>query len=49
MENGNMQGHWTGKFFYKEGVTFIEFTEAVTAKKAGYEAFCGNVFKETAG
>lgn len=28
-----MQGHWKGKLFYKEGVTFIEFTEAVTAKK----------------
>ena len=27
MENGNMQGHWTGKFSYNDGVTFIEFTE----------------------
>lgn len=27
-----MQGHWMGKFSYKDGVTFIEFTEDVTAK-----------------
>lgn len=33
MENGNMKGHWTGQFSYKDGVTLIEFTENITAKK----------------
>ncbi len=33
MENGNMQGHWIGKFSYKDGITCIEFTENVIAKK----------------
>ncbi len=33
MENDNMQGHWTGKFSYKDGITRIEFTENVIAKK----------------
>lgn len=33
MENGNMKGHWTGEFSYKDGVTLIEFTENVTVKK----------------
>ena len=46
MENGNMQGHWTGKFFYKEGVTFIEFTEAVTAKKLVMKPFVGMYLKK---
>ena len=46
MENGNMQWHWTGKFFYKEGVTFIEFTEAVTAKKLVMKPFVGMYLKK---
>lgn len=33
MENGNMKGHWTGEFSYKDGLTLIEFTENVTVKK----------------
>lgn len=33
MENGNMRGHWIGRFSYKDGVTVIEFTEDVIAKK----------------
>ena len=33
MENDNMQGHWTGKFTYENGITLIEFTEDVNAKK----------------
>ena len=33
MENGNMKGHWTGEFSYKNGLTLIEFTENVTVKK----------------
>lgn len=33
MENGNMKGHWTGEFSYKDGLTLIKFTENVTVKK----------------
>lgn len=33
MENDNMTGHWTGVFDYEGGITMIEFTEDVTAKK----------------
>ncbi|MCR4807095.1 MAG: polyketide cyclase [Lachnospiraceae bacterium] len=33
MENDNMTGHWTGVFDRKVGITVIEFTEDVTAKK----------------
>ena len=33
MENDNMIGHWTGVFSKEPGITIIEFTEDVTAKK----------------
>ena len=33
MENDNMHGHWTGIFSSKGGVTTIDFTEDVTAKR----------------
>ncbi len=33
MENDNMKGHWTGIFTQKDGMTEIDFTEDVTAKK----------------
>ena len=33
MENDNMYGHWTGVFSSEGGVTSIDFTEDVTAKK----------------
>lgn len=33
MENNNMRGHWTGIFLYENGVTTIDFTENVEAKK----------------
>lgn len=33
MENDNMKGHWTGIFMEKDGLTEIDFTEDVTAKK----------------
>lgn len=46
MENGNMQGHWTGKFSYNDGVTFIEFTEDVTAKKLIMKPFVGMYLKK---
>ncbi len=46
MENGNMQGHWTGKFSYKDGITAIEFTENVTAKKLLMKPFVGAYLKK---
>lgn len=33
MENDNMKGHWTGIFSEKAGVTTVDFTENVEAKK----------------
>lgn len=33
MENNNMKGHWTGLFTYHNGITTIDFTEDVIAKK----------------
>ena len=33
MENENMKGHWTGIFSCQDGVTTIDFTEAVEPKK----------------
>ncbi len=46
MENENMQGHWTGKFSYKDGITLIEFTENVTAKKLIMKPFAGTYLKK---
>ncbi len=46
MENSNMQGHWTGIFAYSNGVTVIEFTENVTAKKLIMKPFVGNYLKK---
>jgi len=46
MENGNMQGHWTGKFSYEDGITFIEFTENVIAKKLIMKPFVGIYLKK---
>ena len=46
MENGNMQGHWTGKFSYNDGVTFIDFTEDVTAKKLVMKPLVGMYLKK---
>ena len=46
MENGNMQGHWTRKLSYNDGVTFIEFTEDVTAKKLIMKPFVGMYLKK---
>lgn len=46
MENGNMQGHWTGEFSYKDGITFIEFTDDVIAKKLVMMPFVGMYLKK---
>ncbi len=39
MENDNMKGHWTGIFTQKDGMTEIDFTEDVTAKKIFMKPF----------
>ncbi len=41
MEYDNMWGHWTGKFSYENGITLIEFTEDVNAKKLLMKPFVG--------
>lgn len=33
MSNSNMQGHWIGIFHFENGITSIDFTEHVKAKK----------------
>ena len=39
MENGNIKGHWTGIFIQKGGVTEVDFTEDVIAKKLFMKPF----------
>ena len=39
IENGNIQGHWTGVFSEKDDKTEIDFTEEVTAKKIFMKPF----------
>ncbi len=39
MENDNMKGHWTGIFSEKNGITEIDFTENVVAKKMFLKPF----------
>ena len=46
MENDNMQGHWTGTFFGKDGTTIIEFAENVIAKKLIMKPFVGMYLKK---
>lgn len=46
MENDNMQGHWLGKFSHNAGITYIEFTEDVTAKKWMMKPFVGMYLKK---
>lgn len=33
IHNDNITGHWTGIFTYENGITTIDFTENITAKK----------------
>lgn len=46
MENDNMKGHWTGKFSCENGVTTIDFTENVIAKKWVMKPFVGMYLKK---
>lgn len=45
MENDNMHGHWTGIFSSGGGVTMIDFTEDVTAKRWFIKPFIGAYLK----
>ena len=45
MENDNMYGHWTGIFSSGGGVTTIDFTEDVTAKRWFMKPFIGAYLK----
>lgn len=46
MENDNMKGHWTGIFAYENGVTSIDFTEEVEAKKLVMKPFVKGYLKK---
>ena len=46
MENANMQGQWTGLFSYRKGVTVIDFTENVKAKKLIMKPFVSIYLKK---
>ena len=46
IENGNMQGHWTGIFTKKGNSTELDFTEDVTAKKLFLKPFVKGYLKK---
>ena len=46
IENGNMQGHWTGIFTKKGNSTVLDFTEDVTAKKLFMKPFVKGYLKK---
>ena len=46
IENGNMQGHWTGIFTQKGNSTELDFTEDVTAKKLFMKPFVKGYLKK---
>lgn len=46
LENNNMNGHWTGLFSYKNGVTIIVFTEHIVPKKWFMKPFAGMYLKK---
>ena len=46
MENDNMKGHWVGVFTKKDGLTEIDFTEDVIAKKLFMKPFVKSFLKK---
>ena len=46
MNNDNMSGHWIGIFSYENGITTIDFTENVTAKKLMMKPFVKSYLKK---
>ncbi len=46
IENSNMKGHWIGMFSFENGITTINFTEEVSAKKMLMKPFIGAYLKK---
>ena len=46
MENDNIRGHWVGVFSQKDGMTEIDFSEDVTAKKFFMKPFVRSFLKK---
>ena len=46
LENSNMTGHWTGLFYYEDGITTIEFTEDVSPKNFFLKPFVKSYLKK---
>ncbi len=46
MENTNMKGHWVGVFTYHDGITTLDFTENVEAKKILMKPFVKGYLKK---
>ena len=46
MENTNMKGHWVGVFTYHDGITTLDFTENVEAKKIFMKPFVKGYLKK---
>ncbi|WP_270525175.1 SRPBCC family protein [Longibaculum muris] len=46
MENTNMKGHWVGVFAYHDGITTLDFTENVEAKKIFMKPFVKGYLKK---
>lgn len=46
MDNDNMHGHWIGVFTARDGMTEIDFTEEVTAKKLLLKPFVKGYLKK---
>ena len=46
MDNDNMHGHWIGAFTARDGMTEIDFTEEVTAKKLLLKPFVKGYLKK---
>ena len=46
MENTNMKGHWVGVFAYHDGITTLDFTENVDAKKIFMKPFVKGYLKK---
>lgn len=46
MENDNMKGRWSGKFYGQGDRTTLDFTEEVTAKKLVMKPFVGGYLKK---
>lgn len=46
LENQNIKGHWSGKFYKQGDKTTLDFTENVTAKKFLMKLFIGSYLRK---